>query len=383
MEGYATEALARAIAPVNLVIESFLNDVSEQSLDGLSAQERFVSMVISVSRKTGHDETESTGIHEIGRDWKSIDFLPSRRYVHKLVLCYTSRLDKTNIELEDDNLASLVCHFSMSRCSNLPDPTLSCIANFRIPVSSNTETMNTDNDIVGIRTYPHHNDVGVAKLWEAGGCLAEYIMLNPQCVRGRNVVELGAGVGLTGLVAAGVAKAKSVHMTDYTEVCLDNLAYNVCENKGWLTRRGISPETVTVGKLEWGDYSREESENQINGHVHGYPWASSTELLSKADVLIAADVVYIQEVIPDLVATVSKFLSQMEHCNGTTTDKRMAIFATTFRNKATFGMFEKELVGKNIECTHDHSLEDLPNIFPCYYNQPRSDVRVCTMRLKQ
>lgn len=60
-------------------------------------------------------------------------------------------------------------------------------------------------------TYPYHNDAGVAKVWEAGACLAEYIMHNPHLICDRNVVELGAGVGLTCLVAAGVAKAKTVH----------------------------------------------------------------------------------------------------------------------------------------------------------------------------
>ena len=35
-------------------------------------------------------------------------------------------------------------------------------------------------------------------------------------------------------------------MTDYTEACLDNLAYNVHENAKWLIGRGISPEAVTV-----------------------------------------------------------------------------------------------------------------------------------------
>jgi hypothetical protein len=37
-------------------------------------------------------------------------------------------------------------------------------------------------------------------------------------------------------------------MTDYTEACLDNLAYNVHENAKWLIGRGISPEAVTVGR---------------------------------------------------------------------------------------------------------------------------------------
>ncbi|KAL7526265.1 hypothetical protein ACHAXR_001403 [Thalassiosira sp. AJA248-18] len=329
-------------------------------------------------------------------DWAAMDLLPSRRYVHRLIQRYTSHLEECNIELEDDNLASLVCHFSMSRCiSNFPDPTsYSCTATYKIPpFSKKKDHYNDDNTTsaskqktgINIRTYPHHNDVGVAKAWEAGACLAEYIIQNPHRICDRNVVELGAGVGLTGLVAAGFAKAKSVHMTDYTEVCLDNLAYNVCDNRDWLVERGICPETVTVGKLEWGDYSKGQTENETmidtNGCARGTPWANSIEALSTADVLLAADVVYDISCFPDLVGTVYKFLSGQTKTPKNHSRERVAIFATTYRNKNTFGLFERELEEKNIICVYDHSINDLPNIFPCYFNQPRTDVRVCTMKI--
>lgn len=267
MSAYTTEALVRALAPINVVIDSFLDDAAasakQSPSNGINSQGQFVSMLISISQQNDDVETithppttNNDIIREEAIDWTSITFLPSRRYVHKLVQRYTSRLEGLDIELEDDNLASLVCHFSMSKCSSLPDPTSSSIVTFRIPRSSNVNhndhddatlqsTNKTDYDsIVLIRTYPHHNDVGVAKVWEAGACLAEYLMHNPQLIQGKHVVELGAGVGLTGLVVA--IEAKSVHMTDYSEVILDNLAYNVCDNGGWLSGRGVCRESVTV-----------------------------------------------------------------------------------------------------------------------------------------
>ena len=70
----------------------------------------------------------------------------------------------------------------------------------------------------------------------------------------------------------------------------------------------------TKGKLEWGEYSNIQNENEhtlgVNGHARGSPWADSIEALSKADVLLAVDVIYDVNSIPDLIATVSKFLSQ-------------------------------------------------------------------------
>ena len=157
-------------------------------------------------------------------------------------------------------------HFSTSsRYSDdaaLPDPTHSCVATFRIPLANDDDNAAGDeearegrisSDVLRIRTYPpHHNDVRVARVWEAGACLAEFSMHNPKYARGRNVVELGSGVGLTGLMASGVARSRSVHMTDYTQAYLDNLAHNVNENRSWLVERRDLPETMTVLRNEYG-----------------------------------------------------------------------------------------------------------------------------------
>ncbi|KAL7525870.1 hypothetical protein ACHAWF_001541 [Thalassiosira exigua] len=387
---YTTEALLRATVPVKMVVDSFLSDYKEKSWDSSSSQSGFVSLLLSSA--TTNVSVEVDEVAEEGIDWASVEFLPSRRYVRKLVQIYTSQLGERGIDLEDDNLAALVCHLSMSRCNDsVPDPFSPCNVTFCTPASAsisddpvNSPRSMTEKDVLRIRTYPHHNDVGVARVWEAGACLAEYIARYPHHVRNRNVVELGAGVGLTGLVAAGVAHAQSVHMTDYTEACLDNLAHNVRENRDWLIGRSVHPKNVTVGKLEWGQYSQSlgrDSNKGIKEYTGEPPWADSNAALSNADVLLAADVVYDANCIPDLVATVSRFLSLIENTDAS--PERVAIFATTFRNEKTFGLFEKELEGQNIVCEYDQSTTDLPNIFPCYFNQPRTDVRVCTMKMKR
>jgi hypothetical protein len=62
------------------------------------------------------------------------------------------------------------------------------------------------------------------------------------------VVELGAGVGCTGLVAAGCCDAASVFLTDYTEACRINLEHNLQVNQSWLSSRaGESPDISQVG----------------------------------------------------------------------------------------------------------------------------------------
>ena len=63
--------------------------------------------------------------------------------------------------------------------------------------------------------------------------------------------------------------------------------------------------------------------------------------------------------------------------------EKVAIFATTLRNKETFDAFELHLSDQGIECEYVESeiLESMPYIFPVYNVQPRSDVRICLMRL--
>ena len=137
------------------------------------------------------------------------------------------------------------------------------------------------------------------------------------------------------------------------------------------------------GKLEWGDCSK--GQQYTPSLSVGYPWADSINALSTADVLLAADVVYDHDPIPALVATTSIFLSGQKEVQSNDSDggyERVAIFATPFRNKDTFALFERELEEKGIVCTFDQSSDKWPNVFPCYVNQPRTDVRVCTMRMK-
>lgn len=95
--------------------------------------------------------------------------------------------------------------------------------------------------------------------------------------------------------------------------------------------------------------------------------------LTDIDVLIAADVVYDVNELPSLVKTVFRLL--------TSGQGKIAIFATTLRNRNTFLKFQTLLSQSKIECSTipSQQIDTLPMIFPCYEVQPRSDVQVCLM----
>jgi len=67
-------------------------------------------------------------------------------------------------------------------------------------------------------------------LWNAARALSRYLERTPTLYRGLNVLELGAGAGLPGLVVAK-SGARTVVLTDYPDRALvDNMAQNVAQN---------------------------------------------------------------------------------------------------------------------------------------------------------
>lgn len=73
-------------------------------------------------------------------------------------------------------------------------------------------------------------DVGF-QMWPSATILSRWLCRNPDKIRGRSVLEVGAGLGLCGLVAANIAA--TVTLTDYNPVVLRVLEANVALNTGW------------------------------------------------------------------------------------------------------------------------------------------------------
>jgi len=76
-----------------------------------------------------------------------------------------------------------------------------------------------------------HDDVG-AVLWPAAAVLSRWLVAHPQVLSGRDVLEIGAGMGLTGIVAAG--QARRAVLSDFNWAVLCNLRRNIALNGGEL-----------------------------------------------------------------------------------------------------------------------------------------------------
>ncbi|KAF4552917.1 Lysine methyltransferase-like protein 3 [Elsinoe fawcettii] len=133
-------------------------------------------------------------------------------------------------------------------------------------------------------------------LWNAGILMAERISgqrlvdgdeVRRWSVEGETVLELGAGVGLTGMVAS-LAGAREVIATDYpTKVILDNLQKNIDQNQ-----RLFSNVKPLIHGHEWGVFDDDFSVKNKNRFSR----------------LLAADCYWMPQVHEELVMSMLHFL---------------------------------------------------------------------------
>ncbi|KAF4667013.1 hypothetical protein FOL47_003803 [Perkinsus chesapeaki] len=113
--------------------------------------------------------------------------------------------------------------------------------------------------------------------WEAGRYLASWLVANKAVVKGKRVLELGAGSGLVGLVAGKLCGAGEVCLTDGNALVVKALEGNVKANS--------CCSRVHAARLGWGD-------------------DGVGELLGSADVIIGADLTYDPTIVGTLMNTI-------------------------------------------------------------------------------
>lgn len=236
---------------------------------------------------------------------------------------------------------------------------------YAIPAIANQSHPATGNSkqeplVVTCRVASVFNEVGL-KIWEAGWYLAEYIITHPHVFTDQTVLELGAGVGFTSLVLAGVAQPKRVLLSDYGSSVMQNLRYNAEINAPHFQC------PVDVLTLDWDTWDPSEDEE--------------AEAALRPDILLAGDCVYDVASFPSLVRVLQVFLGSALP-SGATMNKpreRSAIFAATIRNQKTFQAFLDHLEAFEIayEDITTQALETMgAQMFP-YGN--RHEIRLCVL----
>ena len=159
-----------------------------------------------------------------------------------------------------------------------------------------TRTINFGSDIcISLRTIgdkPGHVQSG-QYLWPAASAAGEYLINNWDSISSSYVLELGAGCGLSGIVASKLPGVSNVVWTDYDRGSLQMISENVEAN--------CSEIQSFVHFLEWGRAI--DNEVKIN---NSYP-SDGFKLV------VGSDLIYCKEVIVPLFLTVAETL----HKDGT------------------------------------------------------------------
>lgn len=161
--------------------------------------------------------------------------------------------------------------------------------------------------------------------WQASVALADWCINNYRIFKDKTVLELGAGVGLTGIAIALKCSPKKIALTDCHSQVLNFLCENVLKN---LNDKNTSINTS--GKL----LLKESVDANTVVEVYNLPWEAINEEvcheIGKVDVIVAADVIYDCDLFLSLINAIKCFL-----LNGT----ERALLACTERNENTLVNF--------------------------------------------
>ena len=141
-------------------------------------------------------------------------------------------------------------------------------------------------------------------VWPAALELCEYLARYPEIVVNKKVIELGAGVGLPGLLAAKIG-ASHVTLTDYEQSVVDQSLRNAKLCGVDLRCSGLL--------LDWRRF-----ENIPTCHVGSY------------SIILAADVLYIEDLMPYFVESAIKLLEPINGILLTAHQSRRALVMTEY-----------------------------------------------------
>ncbi|RCN36685.1 hypothetical protein ANCCAN_17443 [Ancylostoma caninum] len=172
-------------------------------------------------------------------------------------------------------------------------------------------TQNLDDVLVVLRESNQQLCYGTTglSLWQASCDLANFLCCFTN-MSNKNVLELGAGCGLTGIAIARTFSGCSVTLSDYDPKVLSQLEFNVGENMDKACSQ------IKVLNLDWTTFSTDQ-------------------LDEIPDIVIAADVVYDCSILPALCGVMRMCLSAKQGC--------CAYVASTLRDPLTLEAFRDKL----------------------------------------
>ena len=123
-------------------------------------------------------------------------------------------------------------------------------------------------------------------IWSSSVVLASLVLSNVITVSGRQVLEFGAGCGLSGLTA-GLHGASKVHFTDLDNVVKYVLEDNIDRNRSAIAKNNATC-SLSFSNLDW---TQALKNNDIHKLLSENPW----------DIILAGDCLFALELIPHFI----------------------------------------------------------------------------------
>lgn len=175
-----------------------------------------------------------------------------------------------------------------------PDPFETFHHTFAIPLETG-EQEQIEISLVGRRADEAQmlSSTGLT-LWRAAPILCSYLITHSESlVKGKQILELGAGMGLAGVVA-GVLGASGVFLTDGDSESLSNMRANIQRNSSLVP----SSTNIQCLQLKWGSRIGE--------------FKAKCNLPTPAglfDLVMGSDIIYVETILEPLFQTVDALLS--------------------------------------------------------------------------
>lgn len=226
-------------------------------------------------------------------------------------------------EISDDLMSLLSSLLS----SNLPSETVS--AQQKALVTYTFSTRPTDGSassnelpvtLLESRAIIASSGTTGLRTWEAALHLGNFLMseVGNEIIRGKNVLELGAGTGLLSILCAKYLQAARVVATDGDEAVVDAIKTNIFINELDIAEGANTQGSIESAALKWGWPLQAKAFEEDYG-------------VGALDVVLGADVTYDNSGIPLLVST----LRELFDLNSSI----QVVIAASIRNEKTFEAF--------------------------------------------
>lgn len=178
------------------------------------------------------------------------------------------------------------------------------------------------------------------RTWEAALHLGNFLISESgnEIIRGKNVLELGAGTGLLSILCAKYLEAGRVIATDGDEVVVDAIKTNIFINELDIPEGSSTRGSIESAALKWGWPLQATAFEEDYG-------------VGALDVVLGADVTYDNSGIPLLVSTLRELFDLKSSVQ--------VVIAASIRNEKTFETFVNAC-SRNRFSTEDINFPTIP-----------------------